>query len=314
MLNPKPGEYMIDPASGSCGFPVHTIFHITGKLFTNEDITEEEKQNVLKIFGIDFDERAVRVSRTLNLIAGDGETNVLHMNSLDYERWEDNYTKNRSWMNTYGKGFDRLEGLRSNKGYGHFNFDIVMANPPFAGDIKESRIIHKYDLGFNDKDKAVNKIGRDILFIERCLNMLKDGGRMAIVLPQGRFNNTSDKRIRDYISERARILAVVGLHGNTFKPHTGTKTSVLFVQKWDDTLCPKQEDYPIFFAVSENGGKDNSGEYIYVKNDNGLDLLDKNGHKIVLHDLHNHGGERPEGIAEAFIEFAKKQNFSFVEA
>jgi type I restriction enzyme M protein len=137
---------------------------------------------------------------------------------------------------------------------------------------------------------------------------------MAIVLPQGRFNNTSDKRIRDYISERARILAVVGLHGNTFKPHTGTKTSVLFVQKWDDTLCPKQEDYPIFFAVSENGGKDNSGEYIYVKNDNGLDLLDKNGHKIVLHDLHNHGGERPEGIAEAFIEFAKKQNFSFVEA
>lgn len=311
MLNPQAGEYMIDPASGSCGFPVHTIFHITRKLFTNDDITEQEKQNVLKIFGIDFDEKAVRVARTLNLIAGDGETNVLHMNSLDYARWEDNYINNRSWMSTYGKGFDRLEELKSGNGYDQFNFDILMANPPFAGDIKESRLIHKYDLGFNEKDKAVNKIGRDILFIERCLNMLKDGGRMAIVLPQGRFNNTSDKRIRDYITERARILAVIGLHGNTFKPHTGTKTSVLFVQKWDNELCPIVDDYPIFFAVSEHGGKDNSGEYIYVKGDDGLDILDRNGHKIVYHDLHNHNGERPDGIAEAFIEFAKEQGFSF---
>lgn len=69
---------------------------------------------------------------------------------------------------------------------------------------------------------------------------------MAVVLPQGRFNNASDKYIRDYIAERCRILAVVGLDGNVFKPHTATKTSVLFVQKWDDKLCPKKEDYPIF--------------------------------------------------------------------
>lgn len=66
---------------------------------------------------------------------------------------------------------------------------------------------------------------------------------MAIVLPQGRFNNSSDKYIREFIAERCRILAVVGLHGNVFKPHTGTKTSVLFVQKWDDELCPKKDDY-----------------------------------------------------------------------
>ena len=66
--------------------------------------------------------------------------------------------------------------------------------------------------------------------------------------------------------ERARILGVVGLHVNTFKPHTGTKTSVLFVQKWDKKLCPKKEDYPIFFAVSEQSGKDNSGDSIYEKN------------------------------------------------
>ena len=81
MLNPKQKEHIIDTASGSCGFPVHTIFYLTGKLFTNTVISEKDKASISKIFGIDFDERAVRVSRTLNLIAGDGETNILHLNT-----------------------------------------------------------------------------------------------------------------------------------------------------------------------------------------------------------------------------------------
>ena len=311
MLNPKAGEYMVDTAAGSCGFPVHTIFKITGHLFQNTDIPEEEKENVLKVFGIDFDEKVVRVARTLNLIAGDGNTNVLHLNNLDYERWNESI-ENREWLEVYGAGLKRLEALQKEKdSYKEFNFDILMANPPFAGDIKESRIIHKYDLGYNEKGRPKSKVGRDILFIERNLNFLKPGGRMAIVLPQGRFNNTSDKAIREYIVERARILAVVGLHVNTFKPHTGTKTSVLFVQKWDDKLCPKVEDYPIFFAVSEKSGKDNSGDYVFLKNGGGQPKLDKNGHMIVEHDLHNHDGELPDGIAEKFIDWAKGEGFSF---
>ena len=317
MLNPKPGEYMIDTASGSCGFPVHTVFKLTGHLFTNETIPPEDKEHVLKVFGIDFDEKTVRVARTLNLIAGDGETNILHLNALDFGRWSDKTDKDRKWINTYGQGFERLEKLRAEKGENkRFNFDILMANPPFAGDIKESRLLHQYEHGFKAGGKAQTKVGRDILFIERNLDFLKPGGRMAIVLPQGRFNNASDKRLRTFIAERARILAVVGLHGNTFKPHTGTKTSVLLLQKWnDDTekgpLCPKQDDYPIFFAVSEKGGKNNSGDYIYLKNKNGQDKLDRNGHLIVEHDLHNHDGELSDGIAEAFVEWAKGENLSF---
>jgi len=312
MLNPKRGEYMIDTASGSCGFPVHTIFKLTGHLFTNAEIPEEEKQHVLKVFGIDFDEKTVRVARTLNLIAGDGETNVLHLNTLDFDRWGDKTENDKKWITTYGKGFERLERLRSEKGEDKkFNFDILMANPPFAGDIKESRILHQYELGFKGNGKAQSKVGRDILFIERNLDFLKAGGRMAIVLPQGRFNNTSDKYIREFIAHHGRILAVVGLHGNSFKPHTGTKTSVLFVQKWHDQLCPKVDDYPIFFAVSEKGGKDNSGNYIYVKNKDRQYKLDKNGHLIVDHDLHNHGGELQEGIAEAFIGWAKSEKLPF---
>lgn len=316
MLNPKRGEYMIDTAAGSCGFTVHTIFYLTGHLFQNAEITEEEKENVLKVFGIDFDEKVVRVARTLNLIAGDGETNVLYLNNLDYERWDERL-KDRHWLATYGKGLERLEKLAKEKGkYKEFNFDILMANPPFAGDIKESRIIHKYQLGYNGNNKPKPKVGRDILFIERNLNFLKPGGRMAVVLPQGRFNNTSDKDIREFIAEHARIIAVVGLHVNTFKPHTGTKTSVLFVQKWNDDpskgpLCPKVNDYPIFFAVSEKSGKDNSGDYIYIKNPDGSPKIDKNGHLIINHDLHNQDSELPDGIAEAFIEWAKQEKLSF---
>ena len=313
MVNPKRGEYMIDTACGSCGFPVHTIFKLTGHLFTNAEISDEDKQDALRVFGIDFDEKTVRVARTLNLIAGDGEANVLHLNTLDFDRWEDKTEKNRSWINIYGDGFKHLEKLRRDKGQNkQFDFDILMANPPFAGDIKESRILHQYELGFKSIGKAQSKVGRDILFIERNLDFLKPGGRMAIVLPQGRFNNISDKHIREFIAQRARLLAVVGLHGNTFKPHTGTKTSVLFVQKWDDELCPKVDDYPIFFAVSEKGGKDNSGDYVYVKNGSGQYKLDKNGHLIVDHDLHNHDGELPDGIAEAFIAWAKGEELSFL--
>ena len=319
MLNPKRGEYMIDTAAGSCGFPVHTVFKLTGQTFTNAEIPPEDQEDVLKVFGIDFDEKTVRVARTLNLIAGDGETNVLHLNTLDYERWSDRAERDRIWIMTYGRGFDRLKTLRTEPEENKlFNFDILMANPPFAGDIKERRILYQYKLGFKGNGNAQSKVGRDILFIERNLDFLKPGGRMAIVLPQGRFNNTSDKYIRDFIAEHARILAVVGLHGNTFKPHTGTKTSVLFLQKWNDDpdqgpICPREnvDDYPIFFAVSEKGGKDNSGDYVFLKNSDGQYKLDENGHLIIEHDLHNHDGELPDGIAEAFIEWAQDQELSF---
>lgn len=278
MMNPKENEFIIDTAAGSAGFTVHAIFHVwnairmrkglkQGENFTTEERSVDELKFVQNnVFAIDFDEKAVRVARTLNLIAGDGQTNVLHLNTLDYSRW-DEVTKQEQWNDTYNEGFKKLKACRPEKAkdYKEFNFDVLMANPPFAGDIKENQIISHYELGKNPKDKWQSKIGRDILFIERNLNFLKPGGRMAIVLPQGRFNNSSDKQIRDFIAERCRILAVVGLHGNTFKPHTGTKTSVLFVQKWDDQLCPKMEDYNIFFATMQESGKDNSGDKIYVK-------------------------------------------------
>ena len=141
---------------------------------------------------------------------------------------------------------------------------------------------------------------------------------MAVVLPKGRFNNSSDKQIREFISERCRILGVVGLHGNVFKPHTITKTSALLVQKWNDdatlgALCPKLDDYPIFFATMKQPSKDNSGDKIFVKNADGSLTLDAHEHLITKHDLFNHDGITQDGIAEAFIEFAKKERLSFFQ-
>ncbi len=323
MLNPSEHESMIDTAAGSCGFPVHTMFHVWGNIYDRKGLpridlfTAKKKEPECgdyvhdKVFAIDFDEKAVRVARILNLIAGDGKTNVMHLNTLDYADWR-NVTKSQQWIDTYNEGWRGLRALRQVKDDNkHFLFDIVMANPPFAGDVKESRIISRYELAKDSKGRNVSKIGRDILFIERNLQFLKPGGRMAIILPQGRFNNSSDKYIRDFIAEQCRILAVVGLHGNVFKPHTGTKTSVLFVQKWDKDLCPYREDYPVFFATMTKPGKDNSGEKIYCRGENGEFLRDNHKHLIVEHDLYNHEGLTHDGIAEAFIEFAKREGLSF---
>jgi type I restriction enzyme M protein len=173
-----------------------------------------------------------------------------------------------------------------------------------------------YELGRKENGKFENKVGRDLLFIERNLDFLKPGGRMAIVLPQGRFNNSSDARVRKFIMERCRILAVVGLHPNTFKPHTGTKTSVLFVQKWNadpkaGPLCPKVEDYEIFFATQQAESVNNRGEKVFVTDADGQRVRDDHGHFIVRHDLFNHEGKTQDGIAEAFQQFAAKERLSF---
>ena len=153
---------------------------------------------------------------------------------------------------------------------------------------------------------------RDILFLERCLDMLKPGGRMAIVLPQGNLNNLGTRSLRAWMASRARLLGVVGLHVNCFKKFTGTKTSVILLQKWGGVAGEPLEDYDIFMATSEKSGKDNSGNYIYKTDDLG-NQIDEDGNPItesgkppaINHDL--------DDIAEAFIEWGKsEQGFSFL--
>ena len=330
MLNPQEDETIIDTACGSSGFTVHTMFHVWRNIIADLGLQESHLltmdtkpprcQDYVrdKMFAIDFDEKSVRVSRCLNLIAGDGETNVLHLNTLDWPKWSET-VKQDEWSDTYGDGWRRLRRLRAKSqqaDYRQFPFDILMANPPFAGDIKQSDMLSPYDLAHKKTGKLERAVGRDLLFIERNLDFLKPGGRMAIVLPQGRLNNSSDQRVREFIMERCRILAVVGLHPNTFKPHAGTKTSVLFVQKWNDNpaaglLCPKVDDYDIFFATQQVESVNNSGEKVYARNADGNPMRDTHGHFIIAHDLFNHDGLTQDGVAEAFWEFAVREGLSF---
>lgn len=303
MIDPQNGEYVIDPACGSGGFLIHAMKHVWNNHLKNTDRTGKTDYAKKYIYGIDFDDKPVKIARAMMLIAGDGKSHILKLNSLNPEEWQgDEAEKLRARAELQDRlhhfeDYDKNKFNREN--FKHFDFDILLSNPPFAGEIHETSLLREYELAKNDKGKLRNKMERHILFVERSLDLIRPGGRMAIVLPQGVLNNTNMEYVRDYLLEKAKILAVVGLHGNTFKPHTGTKTSILFLQKWNDgEEIPK--DYPIFMAVSKKGGKDTSGEYVYKKDKDGKILYDAQGKKILDHDLNE--------IAEEFLKFISENN------
>lgn len=232
MMNPKIDEAIIDPACGSAGFTVHTIFHVAGRQFTAEGLPPHIVEYAgEKVYGIDTSPRSVKISKAINLIAGDGKTNIYELNSLESDKWDE--VGKAGFRPMLTEFSDPKINDENQKLFRYFDFDLVLTNPPFAGNINEKDILKQYKLA-EKNGKTVSKMGRDILFIEKCLNLLRPGGRMAIVLPQGRLNNSSDLPIRNFIFDKARLLAVVGLDVNTFKPHTGTKTSVLFLQKYTE--------------------------------------------------------------------------------
>jgi type I restriction enzyme M protein len=308
MLNPKSNEYIIDPACGSGGFLLHSMYWAWDHDLKNA--TQEGKRNYANkyLYGIDFDDNMRRISQALMLIAGDGRHNIFKKNSLDARDWSIEQADDaRSSL----KQLLAKNDEENRKTYRYLNFDILMTNPPFAGEIKDTGLLRQYEFA-KKNGKLKSNIERHLLFIERSLDALSPGGRMAIVLPQGVFNNTNMEWVREWFFEKARIIAVVGLEGNTFKlpapaKGTGTKTSVLFLQKWDKDQMPL-EDYPIFMAVSKKSGKDNSGEYIFV-NKEGKRINSKNGffegtEKLKLDD-------DLDKIAEEFVKFAKEQGFDW---
>ncbi|PIS31664.1 SAM-dependent methyltransferase [Candidatus Saganbacteria bacterium CG08_land_8_20_14_0_20_45_16] len=301
MLNPKKKENVIDPAAGSGGFLISTMNWVKERELNNSQEAVKEYAGE-HLWGIDFAEEISKVSRALMLVAGDGRTHMFKLNSLDPREWQGEdqellhaRAELQKHLLDLGNFTDNADNKQS---FHYFDFDVVLTNPPFAGEIQDKGLLRQYFFG-KKKGKIVSKAERHILFIERTLNMLRPGGRMAIVLPQGVLNNTNMEYIREWLFEKARILAVVGLHGNTFKPHTGTKTSVLFLQKWGGEAGKPLKDYSIFMAVSKRGGKDNSGDYVFKKDKNGTVAHDRNGKKLLDHDL--------DDIADKFIEFARKE-------
>lgn len=285
MLNPKKTEYVMDPSCGSAGF----LLHAMEWCYPAPDAETQEKRKhryaAKYLWGIDFESTAAKTSRALMLIAGDGHTNIFgpNVDSLDPRTWFENESGQRLMQGLRGAKLtaNRIpdnETLRDDdKAWEYFDelkFDVVLANPPFAGERKDRKELVHYDLAKPALKRAKDKQPkeeRDVLFIERILKWLKPGGRAAIVLPQGKFNNSSLAFIREWILKKARLLAVVGLHPNTFKPHTGTKTSVLFVQKYTKDQLAEIEnvhqevakDCPDYEAdLKALLEKHNGGEYI----------------------------------------------------
>lgn len=307
MLDPKQTENVMDPAAGSGGFLIGAMYYLKEAHLNSSDEAMREYARE-HIWGIDFAEEISKVSRALMLIAGDGRSHLFKLNSLDPREWQgDSADLERARAELRSRLLPQEHAAddgENRKTFRLMDFDVLLTNPPFAGEIKDSGLLRQYAFG-KKKGKLVNTAERHILFIERTLDMLRPGGRMAIVLPQGVLNNTNMEYVREYLLDKARILAVVGLHGNTFKPHTGTKTSVLFLQKWGEDAGDPVADYPIFMAVSKRGGKDNSGDYIYKKDPNGGYVHDTHGRKVLDHDL--------DEMAEGFLKFAKEQKFTFIK-
>lgn len=248
MLNPKDYEYVIDPSCGSAGFLLHAMEWAMPADTPEKQELRKSRYAAKYLWGIDFESRAAKTSRALMLIAGDGHTNIFgpDVSSIDPKTWY-NTKSGKLLMAELSKTallknhIPETETFTDeDKAWDYFsemNFDLVLANPPFAGELKDKKMLQHYDLAQpalrRAKDKQP-KEERDVIFIERIINLLRPGGRAAIVLPQGKFNNSSLAFIREFILHKARLLAVVGLHGNTFKPHTGTKTSVLVIQKYTE--------------------------------------------------------------------------------
>lgn len=255
MLNPKEKEYVMDPACGSGGFLLHAMDWAYPAADNDARELRKHKYAAKYLWGIDFEQRAAKTSRALMLIAGDGHTNIFgpDVSSLNPETWYENASgqalmQGLRQAKLTTRRIPEQETLRDkDKAWEYFdelNFDVILANPPFAGERKDRKELAHYELAKPALKRARNKAPkeeRDVLFIERILKMLKPGGRAAIVLPQGKFNNSSLAFIREWILKKARLFAVVGLHPNTFKPHTGTKTSVLFVQKYTKVELDRNE-------------------------------------------------------------------------
>jgi len=314
MINPQVDERVVDPACGSGGFLIHTIKHIRIQQEWEQDFEKTYRYANDYIYAVDFDDKLKKVAKVMMLIAGDGKSNVFGVDSLDFRKWARSEASSK--IGPFKK--DIKDG----------NFDVVLTNPPFSGKITGKEQLSVYELyelrqsgkltddeeePEEDKEvvkkearKKVNSMKRDILFIERCLRFLKPGGRMAIVLPQGNLNNIGTKALREWIMSKARILAVVGLGVNTFKPFTGTKTSVVFLQKWGGLAGKRIEEYPIFMATSERSGKNSSGDYVVLTDKEGH-LINKQGEVIdpmkdkpvIDNDLNE--------VAEAFKNFCDKE-------
>lgn len=249
---------IIDPAVGEGGFLKAAI----EKNFTKPDW----------IFGLDIDENAVKKWKEINLLKEFGgvdkdlEAHFFHQNGLEKIKWEQHKDKYKYKL--------KQVDIKNQQ------FDAVVGNPPYGGiGIKEitphlekalfnfqiwklkSQRDSKYssdNLGLFGATipeafkKKIRNFPIEILFLERFIQLAKPGGWIAIVIPDGILTNSNADYVREYISKKAIVEAIISLPRNTFKnAGTSAKTSILFLRKLKENEKP-EKDYPVFLASLEN--------------------------------------------------------------
>lgn len=271
IIQPKPNEKIIDPACGTGGFLFSSLNYIKTN-FKDNDVNSYVKNN---IFGIEINRRVSQIAKIKFLIETNSEPNIICENSL--------------------KTLNHIKFLKPEEGGEVNSYDIVLTNPPFGtqGKITEREMLSNYDLGhkwdkYKDSYSKSHTVLKgqmpDVLFIEQCLNFLKPGGRLGIVLPNGHFENASMDYLRTYIKDRAFIIGVVLLPQETFIPYgTGIKASLLFLQKKNGKAINNSQ---VFFNQINKLGYSGSknGTPIYKKNKKGEVILN-NGLKLIDEDF-----------------------------
>lgn len=288
MLNPNENTRVLDPACGSGGFLVLVLDHvrkqIAKKMYPDlEDVLLAEKFNTYEvnekvrqyaetnIFGFDFDPDLKKAARMNMVMAGDGHANIFHVNSLAYPKWE-HPTELVKINSAINKSLDKMKDIDSNyTNDARGKFDMIFTNPPFGAKVKvEQEIAEKYFLSkYSDAP--------EILFIEACYDFLKPGGKMAIVLPDGILSNPNTLPVREWILENFKILASVDLAVEAFLPQVGVQASLLFLEKKTDLgkniAHESDEEYDVFMAIAEKLGKDRRGNPIYMRDEDGAEML-----------------------------------------
>lgn len=249
IMNPNKDDKIIDPACGSGGFLSSILKYVSKGIddkfvtWTETALSEEKKEYAIKkIRGIEKDSFLAKVAKAYMAILGDGKSGIFCENSLNEIDWS----------------------AKTKQEVKDETFDMVFTNPPFGSKIPvdDKQQLKNFNLGYeykNDKktNKLKSKVPPQILFIEKCINLARDGGKIAIILPEGILGNNRDKYIRQFILEKTSLFAVVDLPIETFQPYTATKTCVLFLVKKHFSEKDK-----IFFAMPETCGHDRRGKKI----------------------------------------------------
>jgi type I restriction enzyme M protein len=278
ILQPNENDKIIDPACGSGGFLIESLKSVWLKMdkkyqklgWKYHEIEKEKTKIATNNFrGIDKDYFLSKVAKAYMNLVGDGTSGIFCEDSLE---------EPKNWR--YKTQLEiQLE-----------SFGIVVTNPPFGDKIKVvgKDKLQQYDLANNwkltnntySKENLKTESPPQILFIERCLNLLHNGGRMAIVLPEGTFGNPSDRYIWSFLAQNTRIEAIINLPEETFQPNTHFKTSVLILKK--EKI---DKDYSIFMATPYTCGHNKNGKIVYKTNNDGSTVFDTDGNQIVNDEI-----------------------------